>query len=169
MPGEATRPTSDRVRESLFNILGASVREAVVLDLFAGTGALGIEALSRGAAFGVFIENARAPLGVIRRNLEACGLGGRSRILRWDASRNLNCLASAGARFDLVLMDPPYRFGRVAAVLGHLAAAGCLTDGAEVVVEQELRSHLTEPPEPFRIEDQRRYGKTVVSFLRYVL
>ncbi|MDO8943083.1 MAG: RsmD family RNA methyltransferase, partial [Desulfobacterales bacterium] len=86
VPGRETRPTADRIRESIFNILGIAVRRAHVLDLFAGTGALGIEALSRGADFALFIENGREALGVLNRNIQSCRLADRARVLHWDAA-----------------------------------------------------------------------------------
>ncbi|HVY44643.1 MAG TPA: 16S rRNA (guanine(966)-N(2))-methyltransferase RsmD, partial [Minicystis sp.] len=107
-PGRATRPTSDRVREAVFSALG-DVEGAVVLDLFAGTGALGIEALSRGAAHATFVENARASLAALRENLAALGLGATSSVIAQPAARAVASLAGApGPAFDLVLVDPPY-------------------------------------------------------------
>lgn len=168
VPGRHTRPTADRIREALFNILGP-LAGAEVLDLFAGTGALGIEALSRGAAFAVFVEKSPAALAVIRRNTAACGLTGRSRVIAWDAARNLNCLPPLGRRFTLVLLDPPYGRGLAGPALGHLVRSGCLAPGARVVVEEAADAAQTAAGPGLAVEDARRYGRTVVSFLRYVL
>jgi 16S rRNA (guanine(966)-N(2))-methyltransferase RsmD len=169
VPGLETRPTGDRIREAIFNIVGPALAGATVLDLFAGTGAVGIEAISRGAGFGVFIENNRKALEALHRNIQACGLGERTRIIRWDASRNLNCLESEGMKFDWVYMDPPYAAHLVQPALAHLLDAGCLASGAGIVVEQDARAEPAGTTPPYRLQDRRRYGKTVVSFLRYML
>lgn len=164
VPGVSTRPTADRTRESIFNILGNAVRGVRVLDLFAGTGAFGIEALSRGAATAVFVEIGRQALKVLNGNLATCRLEERARVIRWDARRNLNCLRQNVAPFQLVFMDPPYQAGLVTPALHHLESARCLAPGARVVVE-----HGDEVPVMdaalFAVEDRRRYGKTQVSFL----
>jgi 16S rRNA (guanine966-N2)-methyltransferase len=169
VPGLETRPTADRIREAIFNILGSSLNGAQVLDLFAGTGAIGIEALSRGAAFGVFVENNRKALEAIHRNIETCGLAGRTRVIRWDAARDLSCLAAAGRKFDWVYMDPPYATRLIQPALTHLTQARCLENDACIVVEQDARSEPAGPAPPYHLQDRRRYGKTVVSFLRYML
>jgi 16S rRNA (guanine966-N2)-methyltransferase len=179
VPGRETRPTAERIREAVFNILGPLAGEQA-LDLFAGTGALGIEALSRGAAFALFVEKSPRALEVIRRNIRLCGISARSRVVAWDAARSLNCLRPEAGRFSLVLMDPPYGRGLAAAALAHLAACGCLARQARVVVERDARAPRAAAlgaaaaaaggaGPAFALEDERRYGRTVVSFLRYVL
>jgi 16S rRNA (guanine966-N2)-methyltransferase len=168
VPGRETRPTADRIRESIFNILGTAVRHAHVLDLFAGTGAFGIEALSRGADFALFIENGREALGVLTRNIQACRLADRTRVLNGDAAGSLNGLADGDRKFDLVFMDPPYRTGMIAPALRHLADSRCLADKARIVVEHAAGEAVGEAP-PFRLQDHRCYGKTLVSFLTCVL
>lgn len=136
-PGLATRPTLARVRESMFSRL--SVRLDFdglrVLDLFAGTGSLGIEALSRGAPHVTFIESARAALTALRRNLEALGFAARARVLKSDVLRGLETLAAEGAQFDLVLLDPPYRKGWGDIVLTRLMELRLLSGGAWVATE----------------------------------
>jgi 16S rRNA (guanine966-N2)-methyltransferase len=168
VPGRETRPTADRTRESIFNILGSAVRHAHVLDLFAGTGAFGIEALSRGADFALFIENGQEALGVLNRNIQSCRLADRARVLRWDAAGNLNCLADGDRKFDLVFLDPPYGAGMIAPALRHLADSRCLADKARIVVEHAIGEAVGQAP-PFHLQDHRRYGKTLVSFLTCVL
>jgi 16S rRNA (guanine966-N2)-methyltransferase len=168
VPGRDTRPTSDRTRESIFNILGSSVRHARVLDLFAGTGALGIEALSRSADFALFIESGREALGVLNRNIQSCRLADRARVLHGDAAGSLNFLAGCDRKFHLVFMDPPYRAGMIAPALRHLADSRCLEDMAWIVVEHAAGESVGEAA-PFHLQDQRRYGKTLVSFLTCVL
>lgn len=164
VPGLGTRPTAERTRESIFSILGDTVRGAQVLDLFAGTGAYGIEALSRGAAAAVFVDIGRPALNVLNANLAACRLDARARVIRWDAGRNLNCLRRLGALFQLVFLDPPYHAELVAPALRHLEGARCLAPGARIVVE-----HADDEPvvaaAAFALRDQRRYGRTRISFL----
>ena len=162
----AIRPTADRLRESLFNILmhgyGDPVTGARVLDLFAGTGALGLEALSRGASYGVFIEESAEGRGLIRDNVEAFGLTGRTKIFRRDATK----LGEAGtlAPFDLVFADPPYGKGLGERALHSARQGGWLTPGALCVVE-EVASTLFDPGPDFAVADERSYGETVIRFL----
>jgi 16S rRNA (guanine966-N2)-methyltransferase len=174
VPGRGTRPTADRLRESIFNILGDRVRGAEVLDIFAGTGAMGIEALSRGAARAVFVDNNAAAVSAIRKNLTACGIEALARVIRWDASRNLNCLGAENNRFTLVFLDPPYGAGMILPSLTNLHRCGTLTRGAEIVVEHTPDEPITFPSVPngaplFSIADRRKYGKTLVSFFEYML
>ena len=137
-PGEATRPTSDRARQAIFNILehaawSKGLRDARVIDLFAGSGALGFEALSRGAAFCLFVETDAAARGAIRENVEAMGVFGRTRVHRRDAT-DLGVRPGAdGPAFDLAFLDPPYAKGMGEAALDRLAAGGWLAPGAVVV------------------------------------
>lgn len=170
--GMAVRPTSGRVREALFNIFMHEIKGATVLDLFAGTGALGIEALSRGAARAVLIDNASASLAVIQKNIRACGLQDAARTIRHDAAQDLACLPSLGMAFDLVFMDPPYKTGAIGQVLENLHASRALLPGAWVAAEHSHRT-TTEAAAcdgtGFTLTDQRRYGKTVVSFFQYMV
>ncbi len=154
--GADTRPTADRVRESLFNILGP-LDGARVLDLFAGTGALALEALSRGAASAVLVDKAAEPVRCIAENARALGVEDRARVVRADA---LAALSRLPGPFDLIFLDPPYALD-VAPVLGALPPL--LGDGARVIVEHDRR---TPPPGtvPLSLVDRRRYGDTEVSF-----
>lgn len=167
--GEGLRPTSDRVREAVFNILthgipGFSLEGAKVLDLFAGTGALGVEALSRGATYCLFVEQDAEARGLIRRNVEAFGLSGVTRIFRRDATD----LGTAGSRdqFTLLFADPPYGRGLAEKALTSAADGGWLADGAITVIEEAERSQLNLPP-PFIEIDRRTWGGTQVVFARY--
>ncbi len=160
------RPTSDRVRESLFNVLlggrhGDPVTGARVLDLFAGTGALGLEALSRGAQSVTFVETGEKALSLLRRNIEKTRSGDAARIIRRDATRLGQC-ESPG--FTLVFLDPPYRRGLGAKALDSAAAGGWLAAGALVVWEE-----AAEMPRPAGFErvDARRYGDTTITFHRF--
>ncbi len=166
--GWNTRPTADRIKESIFNILACGPAERRVLDLFAGTGALGIEALSRGAASAVFIDQAKTAVEAIRRNVANLGLADCTRIIRWDIRRNLNCLAS-DPPFDLVFMDPPYAVGAVAPVLKVLTARNLLSSGARIVIEHSHQESITPCPKTLTLTDQRRFGKTLVSFMDAML
>jgi 16S rRNA (guanine966-N2)-methyltransferase len=159
VPGRETRPTGDRVREALFAILGGRVEGARVLDLFAGTGALAIEALSRGASSAVLVEQAAPAVEVIRANLDALGLAERCRVRRTRAEAYLR--TQRDGPFDLVLLDPPYAapVGLVAGLLGRLARTA-LAPGAVVVVEAAARSEAPPWPPGLVPERARRYGDT---------
>jgi 16S rRNA (guanine966-N2)-methyltransferase len=159
VPGRETRPTGDRVREALFAILGGRVEGARVLDLFAGTGALSIEALSRGASSAVLVEQAAPAVEVIRANLDALGLAERCRVRRTRAEAYLR--TQRDGPFDLVLLDPPYAapVGLVAGLLGRLARTA-LAPGAVVVVEAAARSEAPPWPPGLVPERPRRYGDT---------
>jgi 16S rRNA (guanine966-N2)-methyltransferase len=156
-PGEATRPTSDRVREALFSVLGDRVDGARVLDLFAGSGALGIEALSRGAAEATFVDTAPAAIRAVKANLEA--LDAAAEVRRADARRFLGSASAAARQYDLVFLDPPYRLaGRLGSEL-TTALPAVLAPGAAVVAESDRRAPL-ELGLP--ILDERRYGDTLI-------
>jgi 16S rRNA (guanine966-N2)-methyltransferase len=163
VPREGARPTADRVREALFARL--EVEDARVLDLFAGSGALGIEALSRGAAHAVFVERAPRCLAALRANLAELALGERAEVVAGDARHSLRRLAVAGRRFDLVLLDPPYASDEAAGALEALARSELLPEGAIVVVES---SRHRPPPVVAGLEpiDERRYGDTLIRRLR---
>ena len=167
--GMATRPTADRTKESLFNILAGSVHAKRVLDLFAGTGALGIEALSRGAASAVFVDQAKAALSAIRRNTRDLGLEDRTRVIHWNILKNLNCLISEPQAFDLVFMDPPYETNTVAPALASLLSSGALAASARVVIEHSAREPMAPSMDTLVLVDQRRFGKTLVSFMEPML
>jgi 16S rRNA (guanine966-N2)-methyltransferase len=163
--GLATRPTTDRVREALFSILG-DVRGARVLDLYAGTGALGIEALSRGAASCVMVESARPALAALRRNIGDLGLAGATRVLAEPAARAAaRLLSEPSERFDLVFADPPYEdAGAALDVLETLAPA--LNPSARVVLEHAARSPPQAKRHPSRLRHLRTrlYGDTALAF-----
>ncbi len=158
------RPTAAKVREAVFNILGESVFKARVLDLFAGTGALGIEALSRGAHEAVFVEDHPGAIKVLRRNLEDLGLGDRSRVLPLPVAGALKKLAAQGEAFGLVFLDPPYGRDAAAATLRSLAASCLLQVRAWVVAEHSRRETLPEAIDSLALHRLRRYGDTQVSF-----
>lgn len=166
------RPTSDKVRQAIFNMLahrdfgGApGVGGTRVADLFAGTGALGIEALSRGARWCLFIEDDSESRALIRRNVEALGLTGVSKIWRRDAAAPGPLPAGAGGPFDLVFLDPPYRKGLAAAALAALARENWLAPGALAVAETAEDEDVPSVP-GYAVLDTRCYGGTRVTFLR---
>ena len=168
LQGQLTRPTSDRVRESLFNILlqgklDFDIEEARVLDLFAGSGALGLEALSRGARFCLFIEQSAEARGVIRRNIEALGLTGATKIWRRDASE-LGPLRKV-APFDLVFADPPYGKGLGARALTTALEGGWLTQDAICILEEQTGTDLALPKNFIPLET-RTYGTTQITILK---
>lgn len=167
--GGGLRPTSDRVREAVFNILthsidGFELTGTRVVDLFAGTGALGLEALSRGAAYCLFIDNSVEARGLVRRNIEALGLTGQTRLFRRDVTR----LGAAGtvAPFDLLFADPPYGKGLAEHALGEAAEGGWLKPGAICVIEERADAGFA-PPGAFGLVTERIYGDTAVHFLRF--
>jgi 16S rRNA (guanine966-N2)-methyltransferase len=162
----AVRPTSDRVREAIFNILAHGIPDFAfagvpVLDLFAGTGAMGLEALSRGAAFCLFVEEDAAARGLIRRNIESLALTGVTKVFRRDAT-NLGAAGSRGG-FGLAFLDPPYEKGLAPRALASAVAGGWLGPGAVVVVEESKRATLS-LPERFAVLERRTWGDTQVVF-----
>ncbi len=166
---QAVRPTSDRLRESIFDILGHAyddpVAGAAVVDLFAGTGALGLEALSRGAARALFVDDGAEARALLRANIDALGLGGVTRVFRRDATRL--GLAPAGEVFSLAFLDPPYGKGLASRALASLASGGWLAPGALIVIE-EAADALVELPEGLAEEETRRYGDTKIIIARRV-
>jgi 16S rRNA (guanine966-N2)-methyltransferase len=158
--GRATRPTSDRVRENTFNLIGP-VDGAAVLDLFAGSGALGLEALSRGAASAVFVESDRDAIGTIERNLEKLRLVG-ARVVRLDVSTHLAQETAAGRKYDLVLVDPPYSMTDHDALARYLPHV--LAEDGLLVFETDAR---TEPELPLALRTSRVYGGTRVTLFEH--
>ncbi len=168
--GMSTRPTTDRTRESLFNILQhqpeAPLEDARVIDLFAGSGALGFEAISRGAAFCLFIETDAAARGAIRQNQEALSLTGQTRIHRRSATQLGPKPAGLGAPFTLAFLDPPYGKGLVDPAISALIDGGWLAPEALVVIEQGKDDVAPSSPQLTSI-DQRAFGDTLISFHRF--
>ncbi len=167
--GAATRPTSDRVREAIFNILahgiaGFDLDDARVMDLFAGTGALGLEAVSRGARFCQFIDDGTEARGLIRRNADALGIIGLVKIWKRDATRLGPC--SPQPAFDLVFADPPYGKGLGEKTLQSLVEGQWLNAGAVVVLEEDETAVVNDVTR-LTLLDQRSYGETQVRFYRF--
>lgn len=162
--GSDTRPTLDRVRESLFSILLPRLDGARVLDLFAGSGALGLESLSRGAASAVFVDHARQAQDCVQRNIDALGLSAQATLLRQSWRGALQALSVRGDTFDLVFLDPPYRMPQADEMLEALRQSGLLAPNALVVYEHAA----AHPPrmDAWLQADQRRFGDTTITFLR---
>ena len=165
------RPTSDRVKESVFGILGVSVINASFLDLCAGTGNIGLEALSRGAKSVTFVDRSPNSIRVIRSNLAGCGLSGGDpnvNIVKLDALKGLAYLARRNARFDLIYFDPPYDSGIHEACLGQIGMSKLLLPSGQVVMERrrERRAECATPEalDELKLKRQERYGDTVISF-----
>lgn len=156
------RPTPERVREALFSMLAArgAIEGARVLDLFAGTGAMGLEALSRGAAQATFVDDGRIAQALIRRNIELTGCAGQTRIIRRDATRPGDC---PDAPFDLVFLDPPYGKGLGERALDAALRGGWIAPGALAVWEENAPMS---PPEGFEPIETRRYGSTYATLIR---
>lgn len=163
------RPTADRVREALFSILGDRPRGARVLDLYAGTGALGLEAMSRGAASAVFVDNGEAALGLVRKNVELCGFTEKTLVLRRDLTRFpafLQELCPAGG-FELIFLDPPYRQGLVDRFLRDLAELPLLARDGLLVAEEAAGVEPAAGGPGLVLADRRSYGDTAIWFYRH--
>ena len=164
--GLGTRPTADRVKESLFSILGARLEGARVLDLFAGTGALGLEALSRGAESTVFVDVVTSVL--IKQNASAAKLTDKVEVIGADSLRVLRRMEQEQRRFDLIFCDPPYNQGHPANVLALLDKGRILADGGILILEHSRHEPVGDDDlEQLQIARREKYGETVVTFFRY--
>ncbi|HSE95508.1 MAG TPA: 16S rRNA (guanine(966)-N(2))-methyltransferase RsmD, partial [Methylomirabilota bacterium] len=165
--GLRTRPTPSLVREALFDIVGPAVAGMRILDLFAGSGAVGIEALSRGAARAVFVERDRDALRVLRTNLATLGAGrAQARVVAGDAVSVLASLSGEEGAFDLVFVDPPYEGTLATRVLAALPGSGLLGAGARVVVQHFGKAPVAPPPGLSAARTPRRFGETTLTFLK---
>jgi 16S rRNA (guanine(966)-N(2))-methyltransferase RsmD len=162
--GLNTRPTADKVKESIFNILTRDFKDKEVLDLFAGTGNLGIEALSRGASKAVFIESSRHVLPVLEKNLRNCGFTDISQIIGTTVEKGIKILEKGGHRFDFIFLDPPYRRGILKDTLVKISRSDILKDNALVIAEHSSSEMVEGDIERLILTDQRRYGTTLISF-----
>jgi 16S rRNA (guanine966-N2)-methyltransferase len=162
--GQAVRPTADRVKESLFNILPRDFSGARVLDLFAGTGNLSIEALSRGAAHAVLIDFSPRSAATIRENLRRLGLAAQTEIWTAPVARSLKSLARRRDSFDYIFLDPPYDQGLAGRSLELIGRCALLRAPGTLVIEHSAREAVSPEYGPLRLHDQRRYGDTRLSF-----
>ena len=165
--GRRLRPTAARVKEALFNILPHDLSGFRVLDLFAGTGNLSVEALSRDASEAVLIDAAAEAGKVIRENLRAVGFSGKAKVWVAPVLKSTRLLARKGERFDLIFLDPPYEKGWVGKTLRAVAQEGLLRETGILVVEHSVREKVEKDYPPLRLSDQRRYGTTLLSFFEH--
>lgn len=162
--GKNIRPTSDRIKESLFNIISSYVEDGIrVADFFAGTGNLGIEALSRGAGAAVFVEKDNNSLAIIRKNIDLCRLKERSKVIALEADKAIAFLEKKGESFDIIFLDPPYNKGLAHETL-ELLGGSVLSEGALVVAEYATQEKVEENYGKLKMIDTRRYGDTSLSF-----
>ncbi|HXG53093.1 MAG TPA: 16S rRNA (guanine(966)-N(2))-methyltransferase RsmD [candidate division Zixibacteria bacterium] len=164
--GEAVRPTAARVKEALFNILPHDLSGLSVLELFAGTGSVAIEALSRGAERALLVDASERSAEAIRNNLRQLGLAPRARVRVAEASQALRALERAGERFDIIFLDPPYDRGLAHGTLERIGRAELLRPSGVVIAEHSVREKVEEAYGALALADRRRYGDTVLSFFR---
>lgn len=164
--GMDTRPTQDKVKESLFNMLQGQLEDGAALDLFAGSGALGLEAVSRGASRAVLVDQSREAAQCIRRNIEKLRFQDRAELLTCDWKQAVSKLAREGRKFDLVFLDPPYRMDDLGFLCDELDAAGLLNPEAVVVWERRTGTKNELSP-AFALMKQRAYGDTEMLLYRY--
>lgn len=165
--GMETRPTADRVKESVFNIIGPAVVEARVLDVFAGTGNLGLEALSRGAAHALFIDQSSESVKVIKENAIHTKLAEKMELMKQEAARALLKLAHSGKVFDLIFCDPPYNRGLVEETLKKIDAGVLLAENGMIILEHSQHEIVTSCWNTFVVKRTERYGETRITFLQY--
>lgn len=162
VPGTSTRPITDRVKESLFNILSPRIEDARFLDLFAGTGSVGIEALSRGAEQAVFVEKSRAVLAVLKENLKITRLEDKAEVILGDVFQTLERMA--GRPFDIIYLAPPQYKGLWAKTVEAIDKLPILTDGGLIVAQMHPKEYQELSLQRLRLVDQRRYGSTLLCF-----
>jgi 16S rRNA (guanine966-N2)-methyltransferase len=160
--GRNIRPTSDRAREALFNIIGQEVNGAVVLDLYAGTGALGLEALSRSASRAFFVDNCNQAIQIVEKNIGLCGFSDRAQVIKRDLSKGLFFIEKLlpEIKFDIIFVDPPYRKSISEFMLWELAKMQILSQNGLVIVEDDVLAVLPANISGLKQVDQRRYGDT---------
>lgn len=168
LKGGKTRPTQDRVRESIFNILESNGPFLKVADLFAGSGALGLEALSRWGGTAVFVELSRPAVDCLRDNIRRLRLEPKTRLIQRDLARGVHFLIKSGAPFDLIFMDPPYGQGWCDSIVPSLLSLPVLKETGILVLEHDLKEPIPEKIGEWGIGDQRRYGQTRVSFYKFM-
>ncbi|MBP3964536.1 16S rRNA (guanine(966)-N(2))-methyltransferase RsmD [Paenibacillus lignilyticus] len=167
VPGKNTRPTTDKVKEAIFSMIGPFFDGGFVLDLFAGTGGLGIESLSRGMDRAVFVDLDGGSIEVIKQNVQAAGVAEQAEIYRTEAVRAVKALAKRGLKFELVFLDPPYRMKEMDSLMNELAERDLLGTDATIVVEHDADHVYPETMEVFRQIRHSKYGDTAVTIYRY--
>jgi 16S rRNA (guanine(966)-N(2))-methyltransferase RsmD len=163
--GFLTRPTPERVREALFNIISDRLAGCRFLDLFAGSAAIGLEALSRGAGYAVFADNRRQSVDIIYKNIDKARLGDIARVLNADAHKAIRLLADEGRTFDIVYLDPPYGSGLVEKTVYRINEYGILAENGIIIAERDESEAVT-VREPLAVYRQNKYGGTILDFIR---
>ena len=164
--GKDTRPTRGRIRESIFNIIQNEIMGAAVLDLFAGSGAMGLEALSRGAARAVFVDNARPARDAIEKNIRSLQMGNQARLLCLDYTEALCRLRREELRFDIIFLDPPYDLAGTDGPFSQIQKSGVMKRGALLIYEHAKRNVFV--PVGLNAIDERSYGETSVTFMKEI-
>ena len=166
LKGRQIRPTSDRIREALFSILSQRIDNAVVLDLFAGTGALGIEAFSRGAAKAFFVDKSKQAFEVIKKNIELLKIKEEAEVILHDACTIQNLKIIFNRKFDLIFMDPPYDKGIIINMFENVDLLSIMKDNSIIIAEHSAREKIIENVSDLDLFDRRTYGDTLISFFR---
>lgn len=165
---KGVRPTQDRVRESLFNVLAPYIRESLFLDIFSGTGAVALEAVSRGASCAVMIENDPQGCEVIEKNVKALGVSGRVRVIRKDFLQAIRDLAGKGFRFDIIFMDPPYRTDMAKNGLLAIFNYDIVTSNSLIIIEHYKTDLLPERAGSFELFKIKKFNKKILSFYKCI-
>lgn len=168
VPGMNTRPTTDKVKEAIFSMIGPYFDGGMALDLFAGTGGLGIEAWSRGVERTVFIDREKISIDIIRHNVQTANMGSAAEIYRNDAERALKALAKRGQKFRLVFLDPPYKMITMDSLMTQLVENELLEPDAVIVVEHDASHRYPEQLEHFEQLKHAKYGDTAVTIYQYI-
>ncbi|HEX3030354.1 MAG TPA: 16S rRNA (guanine(966)-N(2))-methyltransferase RsmD [Clostridia bacterium] len=168
LKGNSTRPTSDRVKESLFNIISGFCEDAEVLDLYAGTGNLGIEALSRGAKFSVFVDKSRECFDIIRENLNATKMSEKALIMTTEVGNGIQKLALESRKFDIIFLDPPYNKNLIEEALYLISKNVIIKDDGIIIAERDVADNIPEEVGSLRLVRNQKYGDTILSFYRVV-
>jgi len=170
--GDKIRPTADKVKGSIFNIIASNfghLDNMMVLDLFSGTGSLGIEALSRGAAKSVFIDENPGSINILKENIDTCGFAERSEIIQAKVESGINLLSKRGNRFNLVFLDPPYEKGLIEKTVEEIINKEILDDSAVVIAEHSVREQPLMEYDGLTLTDRRKYGDTEISFYSFTV
>jgi 16S rRNA (guanine966-N2)-methyltransferase len=167
VPGQTTRPTTDKVKESIFNIIGPFFDGGQGLDLYAGSGGLGIEALSRGMEKMVFVDQNPKAIEIVRLNLKACRFDKRAEVYRNDAQRALKAIVKRELKFDVIFLDPPYAKQRLKEEIAFIAQNGLLTENGIIVTEHDASTFVDELIEQMTCIRQEQYGDTGISIYKY--
>ena len=166
VPGSNTRPTTDKVKESIFNMIGPYFEGGLAVDLFAGSGSLGIEALSRGIDSCIFIEKDAKAIQTIHENLKKCHLEEQAEVFRVDALRAIKAMEKRELTIDLLFLDPPYHKADLYDLVGILGEKGLLSPDAIIMCEHEKTVHLPDHYHEFKLSRRETYGSTVISIYR---